>query len=47
MGVTGKTVSNWERGISTASLTIPQLKALCTVLGQIVNREFCKPCRGF
>ena len=32
IGVTSKTVSNWERGISLASLTVPQLKALCKAL---------------
>jgi transcriptional regulator with XRE-family HTH domain len=32
IGVTGKTISNWERGISIASLTIPQIKALCKTL---------------
>ena len=33
VGVSGKTVSNWERGISIANLTVPQLKTLCEVLG--------------
>ncbi|MDY6786277.1 MAG: helix-turn-helix transcriptional regulator [Cyanobacteriota bacterium] len=32
IGVTSKTVSNWERGVSPASLTIPQIKALCRAL---------------
>lgn len=32
VGVTSKTVSNWERGISVASLTVPQMKALCESL---------------
>lgn len=32
IGVTSKTVSNWERGVSPASLTIPQIKALCQAL---------------
>ena len=32
IGVTGKTVSNWERGVSLASLTVPQVKALCKAL---------------
>lgn len=32
IGVTAKTVSNWERGISLASLTIPQVKSLCKAL---------------
>ena len=33
VGVSGKTVSNWERGISIASLTVPQMKTLCEALG--------------
>jgi len=33
VGVSGKTVSNWERGMSIASLTVPQMKALCNALG--------------
>ncbi|NMF85710.1 helix-turn-helix transcriptional regulator [Nodosilinea sp. P-1105] len=33
IGVSGKTVSNWERGMSIASLTIPQVKTLCKALG--------------
>lgn len=33
VGVSGKTVSNWERGMSIASLTVPQMKALCEALG--------------
>ncbi len=32
IGVSSKTVSNWERGISIASLTISQVKTLCQVL---------------
>ena len=32
IGVTSKTVSNWERGISLASLTVSQIKALCKAL---------------
>lgn len=32
VGVSGKTVSNWERGMSVASLTVPQMKALCNAL---------------
>lgn len=32
VGVSGKTVSNWERGMSIASLTVPQMKALCNAL---------------
>lgn len=33
IGVSSKTISNWERGIGAASLTVPQMKALCEVLG--------------
>lgn len=33
VGVTSKTVSNWERGTNPASLTVPQMKALCQALG--------------
>jgi transcriptional regulator with XRE-family HTH domain len=33
IGVSSKTISNWERGIGAASLTIPQTKALCEALG--------------
>lgn len=32
VGVSSKTVSNWERGISIASLTVPQIKILCQSL---------------
>ena len=32
IGVTSKTVSNWERGSNPASLTVPQMKALCRAL---------------
>ena len=32
LGVSSKTVSNWERGISIASLTVPQMKMLCEAL---------------
>ncbi len=38
VGVSSKTVSNWERGISIASLTVPQMKALCDVLGVTLNQ---------
>ena len=37
IGVSGKTVSNWERGMSVASLTVPQMKALCNALGVTLN----------
>jgi transcriptional regulator with XRE-family HTH domain len=33
IGVTSKTVSNWERGISPAVLTVSQMKVLCRALG--------------
>ena len=33
IGVTSKTVSNWERGTNPASMTVPQMKALCRALG--------------
>ena len=32
IGVSSKTVSNWERGISVASLTVTQMKMLCASL---------------
>jgi len=37
VGVSSKTVSNWERGTNAASLTVPQMKALCEVLGVTLN----------
>ncbi len=37
VGVSSKTVSNWERGTSVASLTVPQMKALCKALGVTLN----------
>jgi transcriptional regulator with XRE-family HTH domain len=37
IGVSSKTISNWERGSGTASLTIPQVKALCEALGVSLN----------
>lgn len=37
VGVSSKTVSNWERGISVASLTVPQTKALCDALNVMLN----------
>lgn len=33
IGVSSKTISNWERGTGAASLTVPQVKALCDALG--------------
>lgn len=32
VGVSSKTVSNWERGISIPSLTVSQMKILCDAL---------------
>ena len=32
LNVTKQTVSNWERSVSTPSLTIPQFKKLCQLL---------------
>ena len=32
LNVTKQTVSNWEREVSTPSLTIPQFKKLCQLL---------------
>jgi transcriptional regulator with XRE-family HTH domain len=37
VGVSSKTVSNWERGTNVASLTVPQMKALCDALGVTLN----------
>jgi transcriptional regulator with XRE-family HTH domain len=37
LGVSSKTVSNWERGISVASLTVTQMKILCNVLDVSLN----------
>ncbi len=37
IGVSSKTISNWERGIGAASLTVPQMKALCEALGVALN----------
>lgn len=37
VGVSSKTVSNWERGTNVASLTVPQMKALCEALGLSLN----------
>jgi len=32
LGVSGQTVSNWERGRSIPNLTIDQVKTLCRIL---------------
>ena len=31
------TISRWERGVSVAMLTVPQMKALCKVLGKSIE----------
>ncbi|MCP2731208.1 helix-turn-helix transcriptional regulator [Limnofasciculus baicalensis] len=33
VGVTGKTVSNWERGVTRVDLSLSQVKELSSVLG--------------
>ena len=33
VGVTGKTVSNWERGLTRVDLSLSQVKELSSVLG--------------
>lgn len=33
VGVTGKTVSNWERGVTPVNLTFSQVRELSSVLG--------------
>jgi len=33
IGVGVTTISRWERGVSVAMLTVPQMKALCRELG--------------
>lgn len=38
VGVSSKTVSNWERGISIASLTVPQIKILCQSLNITLDK---------
>jgi putative transcriptional regulator len=37
IGVSSKTISNWERGVSAACLTVPQMKALCEALGVMLR----------
>jgi len=37
LGVSGQTVSNWERGRSIPTLTINQMKALCKILKCTLN----------
>lgn len=37
IGVGVTTVSRWERGVSEAMLTVPQMKALCQVFGKSIE----------
>jgi transcriptional regulator with XRE-family HTH domain len=37
IGVSVKTVSNWERGVYSATMTVPQTKALCKALGVVLD----------
>jgi transcriptional regulator with XRE-family HTH domain len=37
VGVTGKTVSNWERGVTPANLNFAQVKELSSVLGVAIE----------
>lgn len=37
IGVGVTTVSRWERGVSEAMLTVPQMKALCKILGKSIE----------
>jgi transcriptional regulator with XRE-family HTH domain len=49
IGVGVTTVSRWERGVSEAMLTVPQMKALCKILGKSIEElpdEFGLPKRS-
>ncbi|MGB7440651.1 MAG: helix-turn-helix transcriptional regulator [Coleofasciculaceae cyanobacterium] len=49
MGVAVTTISRWERGVSVAMLTVPQMKALCNALGKSLEElpdEFGPPKGG-
>ena len=37
IGVAVTTISRWERGESLPMLTVPQMKALCKVLGKSIE----------
>ena len=37
IGVGVTTISRWERGVSPAMLSVPQMKALCRELGVALN----------
>jgi transcriptional regulator with XRE-family HTH domain len=46
IGVAVTTISRWERGVSVAMLTVPQMKALCKALGKSLDElpdEFGSP----
>ncbi|HAA26402.1 MAG TPA: XRE family transcriptional regulator [Cyanobacteria bacterium UBA8553] len=48
IGVGVTTISRWERGVSEAMLTVPQMKALCRELGKSIEElpdEFGPPKR--
>lgn len=48
IGVAGATISRWERGASPAMMSVPQMKALCKVLGKSIEElpdEFGPPKR--
>jgi len=38
LGVSGQTVTNWERGHSEATFTLRQIKTLCSLLGVTVDQ---------
>jgi transcriptional regulator with XRE-family HTH domain len=49
IGVGVTTISRWERGVSEAMLTVPQMKALCKELGKSIEElpdEFGSPKRS-
>jgi transcriptional regulator with XRE-family HTH domain len=49
IGVSVTTISRWERGVSPAMLSVPQMKALCRELGKSIEElpdEFGVPQRS-
>ena len=49
IGVSVTTISRWERGVSPAMLSVPQMKALCRELGKSIEElpdEFGVPKRS-
>ncbi len=49
IGVSVTTISRWERGVSPAMLSVPQMKALCQVFGRSIEElpdEFGPPKRS-